>query len=433
MFRILTILFFSLLLSLLLVNLNLATWGMTIILILIPIMFARPQLYFILFLLTRPALDIFSQWTVVCGLNIAAISGVVLIIICGVLLFNKNSLLLIKENRFLVTFNVLFLFFLTCCLLSSCYTRNMAALAGDILRLLSVVAAVNYTAVYFSGSQNERKLVGLILLSSIIPLGFGAYQFVGKKGLAELGFNRLYGTFTHPNVYSQYLLLIFLLVYYILVNYRMRMGKRVLVYLFWAILLAAILFTYTRGTWIALGASLILYSFFRTNAAVKGKFILFAGIILIAISPYLQKRFSDINDTTYYRLSSWQWRLQMWQEAAGSLQEHPVIGNGLGMYEQKFNIMAHNDYLRILYETGLLGLFFYLSILLYVFFVLLKKTLQAKIKEDSNKYKIALCLITSLLIMSAADNLARSTIILVYLFVIIGHFLGNKYNESPAG
>ena len=248
--------------------------------------------------------------------------------------------------------------------------------------------------------------------------------------MPELGFNRVMGTFVHPNVYSEYLLLVFFVLFYIFNNYRIGYFLRLLCYLVFMLVIGELFLTFTRGTWLALAAAFATFVLLRTKFLQILKYSFIAVLVLALLFPVLQKRFSDIEDKKVGQLSSWQWRLLQWRMTADALGEHPVLCNGMGMHEREFKILAHNDYLRIAFETGFLGLFFYVSMLLYVLFSALKKVFRARKRRELIHSKTGLALIVSLMVMSMADNLARSTFIIMYFFVAIGYFLETKGNNE---
>ena len=83
----------SIILSLLLLNLNIITFGIAIFLVLSPIFLVYPHFYFLLFILIRPIFDIWAK-TKIAEVNIASIFTLLLILICG------TDILIKKENRY---------------------------------------------------------------------------------------------------------------------------------------------------------------------------------------------------------------------------------------------------------------------------------------------------------------------------------------------
>jgi len=387
--------------------------------ILAPFTLIYPKIFFLFFLLVRPIVDFYSYIRLAGSINLASILTLFLIILYPLELLKRQKIRL-KNSNFMVNFNILFFIFLFISLFSLVYSNNISISLMDFARLISILVVFNYVAIYCSNRENPMLLVNVILISSIIPLSFGFYQFVFVKGgLATPGFNRIYGTFMHPNVFAQYLLLIFFLLLFLLSTFKIKKLYRRFLIFYSLVIIFALYNTFTRGAWVALLMGVLIFIFLRTKASKKIIHFSLILILLLVLSPYLQKRWEDITRPQYNQVNSLEWRLNLWRNSVEYLTEHPFIGNGLGMYEYKTGQMAHNDYLRISYETGFLGLLVYMVLLCYILFSSLRNLLRSKTLFNINRYKIILCVIVSLLIMGLTDNLARSTLIMIYYFSVI--------------
>jgi O-antigen ligase len=211
-------------------------------------------------------------------------------------------------------------------------------------------------------------------------------------------------------------------------------GFRKVAYL---LLISAVTFelyhTYTRTIWIAFAVCIFIYAMIQRKAAIKGIFLLLVSCFLLIALPLVQSRFSDITNSSGDKKSSLEWRFNLWSQTIGGIKEHPFFGGGLGMYEHKIGVMAHNDILRMAYETGLvvtlLYLFGFLSLLIFAFREM-KKTESGLPRET--RLRISVCLIIGFLISSLADNMIRSTVIMFYYFTAIMLFLSNKKIEAQA-
>jgi len=386
-----------------------------------------PQVYFIFFILMRSSFDSMATHQLIGNINAASVFTILLIFIGIIILFKKDNLAKIKDDTFLLNINKVFLLLLFVSLFSLINTGNFIISFTNWFRLASVIVIFNYAYLYFSGEDKFRFLTYLVLLSSVLPLCFGFYQFLFKAGnLGTPGFNRIYGTFVHPNVFGQYLLIVFFLVFYFISNHR---GNRVFwigSYLVLFLITIEIYYTFARGVWIALFVSLILYILCYRGLGKKFFYLLALALLISLVYGNFQERFVDISHSSSRNMSSWHWRVMVWSKTVSSIKEHPIIGHGLGMYRQKFYFAAHNDYLRIAYEIGILGLIFYLFFLYYILFKSIKNRLSAEETYENRKNSIVICLLVALLIMSTTDNLARSTVILLYMFCVLGGLLGGK-------
>lgn len=391
---------------------------------LLPLLMDRPHLYFFFFILTRPLYDLASEVRWFAGMNIAGFSTLILAALCGLLLLQEDARRRIRHSVFLRRFNTLYGIFLLIGVASMAYSPDRSVSIADFLRLVTVGIVFNYCAVFFGEEKRLRVLLWCVLGSSLIPLACGVYQFFSQSGLSELGFNRIYGIFVHPAVFSQFLIGIFFITLYLVGVYRRDEWQKHFLRSFLAVVCAALVATFSRTSWIALCLGFFIYAFMRTRGSRKAYYLLIAVVVIALLMPVLGERFSDIHSSRPQRLSSWQWRLQQWKSTADTIGEHPFIGHGMGMYERTFRAMAHNDYLRISYEVGLGGLAVYLSILLFIAVRGLGALLRATDTLLQKRYKISLALVCVIAVISLADNLVRSTVVLLYFFICIGAFMG---------
>lgn len=417
-------------LSFLLININVISLGMALFIILLPIFITYPHIYFISFILTRPLLDLWAGMGIG-GINLASFFTISLILICGLDIFvKKENWDRITTNIFLRWFNKFFISFLFASLFSFVNTDNFLVSLADFLRLISILIAVNYVVIHFSNSEKVKKLIKFVLFSSIIPLCFGLYQFISKTGIAEKGFNRIYGTFTHCNVFAEYLLLIFFLSLFIASTYRVKKIAKFALFCFLFLILFELYNTFTRTVWIALGISFFIYVLIKNKISKKIGYLLLITFIFLLFFPYIQRRFEDITRKMGYQTSSLEWRIDLWQRSIGDMKEHPFIGNGLGMYEYKIGVMAHNDFFRIAYEVGFPAACIFLALYFYILFFSSNRISKLSLNsEEKDKFKISVCLIVGLLISSLAINTLRSTLIIFYYFSSIVVLI-QKRNDS---
>jgi putative inorganic carbon (hco3(-)) transporter len=260
-----------------------------------------------------------------------------------------------------------------------------------------------------------RGLLISLLLAGLIQAVIGIWQFGlrghGPEHFMVLGrFYRAYGTFEQPNPFGGFMNLSALLAIGIvigllhswksgsigLISFRQR--RLFFPWLAFATLCAmasilAIVFSWSRGAWLGLIAGVIILIVFSSNRFRHGMFLLFIfgfigiGALLLGASrgygPALsiaerlsgfQEEFTlgdvrgvDINDANYAVLE----RLAHWQAAVDMARDDLWTGVGFGNYEAAYGEYAlinwpaalghaHNYYLNLLAEVGILGLTAYL-------------------------------------------------------------------------
>lgn len=269
-----------------------------------------------------------------------------------------------------------------------------------------IVKWVEVLALYIlvANEMDERwsKLLILVLLStgSLAALQ-GIYQFLFQVGPEEFvlfgRFMRAYGTFEQPNPYAGYLGLTLPLAVGLLLAAAIPIGERVRGW--WlvlaagcgAVMLVALVMSWSRGAQIGFAvavATMTLAVVARSGrAAVLGVvftilvlYLLLVGGISI-VPPSIVQRFSDfvpyvgvgdvrgveVTDANFAVLE----RMAHWQAALAMWTEHPWLGVGIGNYEPVYGNFAlplwplplghaHNYYLNIAAETGVLGVGAYL-------------------------------------------------------------------------
>ena len=128
-------------------------------------------------------------------------------------------------------------------------------------------------------------------------------------------------------------------------------------------------------------------------------------------------RFSDLAKTDDINADT---RAVIWRESAGLVKDYPLFGSGLGTYESAymkykhvgpmFTIdYAHNDYLQVLVEIGIIGFLAGLVFLGRVFYGAARDTVYARSQEE--RYLAIACVtaLIAILLHSFVDfNLYRS-------------------------
>lgn len=259
-----------------------------------------------------------------------------------------------------------------------------------------------------NGRSQLWWLVGVLLLSGLLQAGIGVWQF-GLRGdgpehfIILGGYYRAYGTFEQPNPFGGFMHMTGLLAAGIALSWlgawlrrwRFRdsppmMGsaaRRWLLGMGWAtavLTTLALVFSWSRGAWLSFGVGAAVLALFwpRRRALGVGLLLVGAAALLVGIQTGLAPasvtnrlvsfgddlRFGDvrgvdINDANYAVLE----RLAHWQAAVDMARSDVWLGIGFGNYEPAYDQFAlinwpdalghaHNYYLNLLAETGVLGL-----------------------------------------------------------------------------
>lgn len=288
------------------------------------------------------------------------------------------------------------LIFLGAILLSLTGALSLKYSFKEILKWLEVLGIYLFVA-----NAIEREQAGvvvlLMLLAGIGQALLGFYQFFGRVGppaFVILGrFVRAYGTFEQPNPYGGYLGLVLPLAWGLLLGIG-KWGNRRLDISYWVAILglatmgAALLMSWSRGAWLGFAAAFILMNlaYSRRGAVLFALLCLLVASALLLASiqvlpqsiiqritdflPYLRvfdARGVKVGPANYAVVE----RMAHWQAAWGMFNDRPWLGVGIGNYEPVYPAYAlqgwpeplghaHNYYLNIAAEAGLIGLAAYL-------------------------------------------------------------------------
>jgi putative inorganic carbon (HCO3(-)) transporter len=310
------------------------------------------------------------------------------------------------------------LIFLGAILLSLTGALSLSWSFKEILKWLEVLGIYLFVANVIDREQ-AKVLILLVLLAGIGQALLGFYQFfarVGPPAFVILGrFVRAYGTFEQPNPYGGYLGLVLPLACGVLLgvgklvdwetgklgnqptNLPVYQSTNPPIYqsaslpvalLGLAAMGAALLMSWSRGAWIGFATAFVLMSLAHSRRPTT----LLALLCLLAVSvlllasigalpqaivqrltdflPYLRifdVREVELTEANYAVLE----RMAHWQAAWGMFSDRPWLGVGIGNYEPVYPAYslpgwteplghAHNYYLNIAAEAGLVGLAAYL-------------------------------------------------------------------------
>lgn len=392
------------------------------------ILLYRAPLYLLSFLfVVRMSLDYSSQYVTLSlfqhvfsfsqllGLGIAAL----------------GVLLILRSFRSVFHFPLIFPFLLITGwgLLTLTYSISPAATSYELLRFFNLFIIGFLAFVTVERYRDFRTLLRAIFVSSILPILLGLYQFVNNIGLQDenVSIPRIFGTFSHPNVYSLFLFaLIALAVIYFLIYAKKQEEKLVTIsYLF--LLMGTLLFTYARIAWIALFVFLFLLALWRFRFLILPLFLF--PLVLIAFSASIQDRVGEAFHPTPD--SSITWRQNLWHDMIlkTDFENRKLLGSGMDTFRISSEDLRglrfgsndpHNDFVKFYIEGGLVGvLVLTLYIGSFLFFVL-------HIYRHTPSHTLrTLALLTGMLILtlllaSVSDNIFKNTPVQWLLWSLMG-------------
>jgi O-antigen ligase len=190
-------------------------------------------------------------------------------------------------------------------------------------------------------------------------------------------------------------------------------------------------FTFTRIVWLGGVVALLVLGSGKTRAALLVIPVLV--VLAFVLLPSVQQRFEGATETTGYE-SSGAWRIRHWDDQLryNSLPSLP-LGAGLGTVEHVLGQPAHNDYLRIWVEMGVLGSAAYLWLYGSVIKGAVGNYRGARTSEDRFLVLAFLALLTGRLVMSLTDNLLIQPVLEWYFWGIAAVVLALKPRNGHPG
>lgn len=304
-----------------------------------------------------------------------------------------------------------------------------------VFRQVALCAGIAYT---LDSPGKIRKLYPWFFITAavlVLDASFQGYSgrdlFNGRKMTAYFGeHGRLTGPFKHANDFSAYLGVVAILFLEVMLDGLRFLSKKV--YFFYAVgfamVLGALLGTYSRTGWFAFLVAAFLMAALRKNKVVLGALLVLVVWGIFFSPPLVQLRIRSIWDPHGGTVSE---RGRLWGEAIQMVKARPFLGLGVNTYSKnepayKFAPSdfqyAHNGYLQIAAEIGLLGLAAFLAVMIYFLAASFKVFLgRSNLEPDLTSAGASLTFAAlAFLIHSAFDTDLQSLLLVNLLWMTVG-------------
>lgn len=237
--------------------------------------------------------------------------------------------------------------------------------------------AFSYLLVSAVNTKERLKIVlSLFVTAGFLVSLYGLYQqFFGKVDstawldptmFTEIT-GRVYSTLENPNVLGEYLLLVIPICAGMIYASKAHLAK----FYYFVVLCSSILcmvFTQSRGCWVGLILIAAIFAIF-VDRRLLAFGILAAFVLPFVLPDSIITRFTSIGNIND---SSTSYRVYIWLGTLNMLKDFGIYGIGLGSdaynkiypfysYSSIIAPHAHNIYLQLLCETGIIGLGVFLS------------------------------------------------------------------------
>ena len=214
-------------------------------------------------------------------------------------------------------------------------------------------------------------------------------------------------------------------------NKPLIFNKKILI-IFIGISTFLLFFTYTRSALACLVFFILIFGFLKYR-----KMLLIGALLFLTtyfLSDIFRERIWDLISLDPY--GSIVWRFRLWMDVLPLSLWQPWLGYGLGAFEKLIefyrgfslgSLEAHNDYLKIFVENGILGLTTYFWLIIALLFKLFK-ILRKNINQEKIFSLGILVICISLFMASFFDNILRTTALQWNLWILLGSWF--KINRN---
>ncbi|MDG5787889.1 O-antigen ligase family protein [Evansella sp. AB-P1] len=258
----------------------------------------------------------------------------------------------------------------------SCYFIIKSILSYSTQSIIE--KGISYAGILFNGLSIVLYLIGLQALNFQFDLGERVIAF---GVMVDRSYPRLIGLVEDPNFYVFYNTIFFA---YYLCNSKSSLNK---LGLFLCIITSIL--TFSRGGLLVIGILFFLY-FIMSNIGKQLK-MLMISVSLSLVAIYISLLFSQLNviemlDSRFGDFSNdgGSGRFELWGRAIDFFSTNILVGIGafnFSDYNDFYygdNLSVHNTFFDILSESGVLGFFFYMLFILFVFIQLIQNNVHRK-------------------------------------------------------
>ena len=342
--------------------------------------------------------------------------------------------------------------------LSYAYSWNKL---GALVGIFPLVASLALAYVNLNTDNRDIILKSIIAGTFVLALcAIFQHKFLFLKLLALSGQGQnlqilseqsgiAFGSYLHHNMLGGYLAFIFPLSLYFAVRHRnqKQMQSKGFIYIAGsAVLLATVVLTSSR---IALGISilsLIAVTILSVQGHDKKSLFRIGGIVVLAVvlsfiflhdwtggnkesTIGVSRILAEKTKTIGTQLSTLNTRTTIWRNASQAIKERPLLGFGAGSFEyayrkyfdgSTYTSVAHSTIVKLLVETGFVGLF---SFLLYLAGVVVS---TVRFSERKLNFFLSLSCLSGLVFSLVDFSFDIPSHVMTFFFLTSTYFVGTK-------
>ncbi len=286
--------------------------------------------------------------------------------------------------------------------------------------LVGVLVPIVYTAV--RSGRSAKAVTGAFVAGSTVAAVYGlisAPSISGEGGGAAEQLNRVSGTVGDPNVLASILIVGAVLAFALAITQRRSPALRLLLVGCGVLCIAVVVLTFSRGGLISLGVALLVAPLLARNKAAT---ICAATLVIVCVVAYIAALAPADARHRLVANDGGSGRTDIWKVGWRMVEANPVAGVGVGNFqtsEIRYLIrpgaatvrtdladnpsVAHNSYLELLAETGVIGLALFLGLVVAALTAAVRATRRFLDDRRSDLAVISGAVVVSVVSVLASD------------------------------
>jgi putative inorganic carbon (HCO3(-)) transporter len=328
-------------------------------------------------------------------------------------------------------------------------TFTSVTVSGSLFYGLITVAFALFAIVYENSVTTQRQVdltIRLFVAVGTLVSLYGVYQFffydpasagswVDSDMFSSIT-NRVYSTLGNPNVLSEYLLLIIPFAFACVLASK-TWPKKLLYLAVTGVMLLCMLFTTSRGGWLGL---IFAAAIFLVMLDARFLLVGVVGLVLLwfVLPDWAVQRFTSIGNLSD---SSTSYRFFIWMGTIAMLKDYwfSGIGPGTGAFNlvypaYSYNTIAaphaHNLFLQLMCDAGIIGLLMFLLVLFSYYRTTLGAFSRTRDKTTRIFLIAAVSSVSGFLLQGMTDYAFYNNCVTLFFWVIIA--LGAVLARRPA-
>lgn len=289
---------------------------------------------------------------------------------------------------------------------------------------------------FFDTHKEAQKSIRILLVVAAIVGAYGLLQVVMKvptpAGWVDASENittRAFSIVQSPNILGSFMALMSPIAFGFAFA---EQGKKRWFWIFLGLLmLGTLIFTYSRGAWLAFAGAIGLISVFLSRKLLIS--LLIVAVLTAAFVPPVTSRITNLFSDEYLEKSSKDGRIGRWLGAYDVMRVQPFYGAGLGHYggavgERNFNtIYVDSYYFKTLAEMGIVGLGAFLWLMASIIKNGYRIWKEQRRRRMFYMYAGLLTGILAIVLHNAVENIFEVPFMNTYFWLVVGLAMSFPY------